>query len=132
LSRNTFGAALFEQLNASSTRLWRLKVEIRSAIQSGDYDTSLSSKEYELLCGNPQSSRIVRRRIPLPDNAKRTFRLAAKVFGTNFRPNVTGKQFRDFIAAAGASEKPYAPRTFCDIYVTDGELRLHIAAGKWG
>ena len=69
--------------------------------------------------------------ISLEANVKRTFRLAAKVWGADFKLSMSGTDFRDFIAAKKARNKLTHPRTFYEIEVTDNDMYLHTVAGMW-
>lgn len=108
-----------------------IKIEIRSTIRSGDYSTALADKEKELLGSTYLVPPPIAKFISLEANIKRTFRLASRVWGTDFKLRTGGNDFRDFIAAKEARNKLTHPRTFYEIEVTDNDMRLHTIAGMW-
>lgn len=108
-----------------------IKIEIRATIRSGEYSTPLSDKEKELLGTTYLVPPPVAKFISLEANVKRTFRLATKVWGTDFKLRTSGKDYRDFIAAKEARNKLTHPRTFYEIEVTDNDMYLHTVAGMW-
>ena len=108
-----------------------VKIEIRSTLRSGRYGTPLTDKETELLGSTYLVPPPVAKFISLESNVKRTFRLAAKVWGADFRLRTSGIEFRQFIAAKDARNKLTHPRTFYEIEVTDHDMHLHTVAGMW-
>ena len=108
-----------------------IKIEIRSTIRSGRFSPPLTDKEQELLGSTHLVPPPVAKFISLEANVKRTFRLAAKVWGADFTLSTSGTDFRDFIAAKEARNKLTHPRTFYEIEVTDDDIRLHTVAGTW-
>ena len=107
------------------------KIEIRSTVRSGMYSAPLTDKEQELLGSTYLVPPPVAKFISLEANIKRTFRLAAKIWATDFKLNTSGADFRDFVAAKEARNKLTHPRTLYEIEVTDNDMRLHTVAGRW-
>lgn len=108
-----------------------IKVETRAAIRHGRYTAPLSKKEQEtlvstFLIGGPKGKFL-----PLEQNIKRSFRLAAKVWGLDFRLALNGQDYADFLAAKDARNKLTHPRTFYDIEVTDRDMSCHTAGMLW-
>ncbi|MCG2579902.1 MAG: hypothetical protein KA296_03400 [Marinobacter sp.] len=108
-----------------------VKVEIRSTIRTGLYTGNLTQKEQDTLgplaiIGAPSGKFL-----PLDQNLKRTFKLAAKVWALNFSLSTDGEDFRDFLAAKKARNKLTHPRTAYDIEVTDYDMHCHTVAGMW-
>jgi hypothetical protein len=70
--------------------------------------------------------------LPLDQNIKRTFRLAAKIWQLkNFRLNTDGEDFQDFLRAKSARNRLTHPKTVYDIEVTDVDMHCHTIAGMW-
>jgi hypothetical protein len=108
-----------------------IKVEVRSTIRLGYYAQPLSLKEQEALgplaiIGSPKEKFI-----SLDHNIKRTFKLAAKIWGLNFRLPTDGAEFRAFLAAKSARNRLTHPRTFYDVEVNDRDMHCHTIAGAW-
>jgi hypothetical protein len=109
-----------------------IKVEIRSTIRSPDYIGELTPREIETLgflgvFGPSNNSKF----LPVDQNIKRTFKLAAKVWGLSFCLCTDGEDFRDFLAAKSARNRLTHPRTYYDIEVTDHDMHCHTIAGMW-
>lgn len=85
----------------------------------------------ELLSRTYLTQPLVSQSISLEENVRRTFRMAAKVYGVNFTLRTAGSEFRAFVGAKAAHEKPTQAATFFKIEVSDDEMFLHTAAGKW-
>jgi hypothetical protein len=70
--------------------------------------------------------------LPLDQNIKCTFRLAAKIWNLHgYRLSTSSQDFRDFLAAKSARNRLTHPRTFYDIEVTDYDMHYHTIAGMW-
>lgn len=109
-----------------------VKVELRSTVRLGYYpEHSLTSKERETLgplavIGAPSGKFL-----PLDQNLKRTFRIAAKAWAPTFRLATNGADFRNFLAAKSARNRLTHPRMFYDVQVTDLDMHCHtIACGR--
>jgi len=109
-----------------------IKWELRSTVRTGEFIGQLSDKERETL----GSLHVVGARddkfLPLDQNVKRTFRLAAKIWQLKeFRLNTHGEDFQDFLRAKSARNKLTHPKTVYDIEVTDHDMHCHTIAGMW-
>lgn len=110
-----------------------IKVEVRSELRLRRFTAPLSAKEQETL-GSTSLFNLwgpPGRFLPLEDNVKRTFRLANKVWGLDFRLALDGQDYRDFRAAKVARNKLTHPRTFYDIEVTDADMSCHTCGMMW-
>lgn len=109
-----------------------VKVELRSTVRTGLYpETSLTAKEREILVPLAVVGAPVGRFLPLDQNLKRTFKLAAKVWHLNFHLASSGEDFKDFLSAKSARNRLTHPRTFYDIEVTDHDMHCYTIAGMW-
>ena len=108
-----------------------VKVEIRSAIRTGAYSGKLTPKEQETLGSRLIVGAEPGKFLPLDQNIKRTFKLAAKVWDLSYRLSTDGEDFRDFLSAKSARNKLTHPRTFYDIEVNDYDMHCHTVAGVW-
>lgn len=109
-----------------------IKIELRSTIRLGRFrEDLLSSREIETLGSLSVISAPPGKFLPLDQNIKRTFKLAAKVWKLNFRLNTGGEDFRYFLAAKSARNRLTHPRTYYDIEVTDDDMHCYSAAGMW-
>jgi len=109
-----------------------LKVELRSTVRLGYYpENSLTPKDRETLGSLTIFDGSSGKFLPLDQNIKRTFKLAAKVWALQFRLSTNGEDFRDFIAAKSARNSLTHPRTFYDVQVTDLDMHCHTIAGMW-
>lgn len=109
-----------------------IKWELRSSVRAGQFAGQLSAKEQETL----GSLHVIGQRndsfLPLDQNIKRTFRLAAKVWQLRgFRLNTDKEEFRAFLAAKSARNRLTHPKTVYDIEVTDNDMHSHTVAGMW-
>lgn len=110
-----------------------IKVELRSTVRTGGFSGVLNEKELETLgplpiIGASQPGKF----LPLDSNVKRTFRLAAKIWGLkNFRLKTSDQDFQDFLTAKSARNRLTHPRTFHDIEVNDYDMHCHTTAGMW-
>ena len=110
-----------------------IKVEIRSNIRTGFCTPMLTEKEKETL-GSLYviGGRWGDKRLPLDANIKRTFRLAAKVWGlADYKLSTGGEDFKDFKSSKDARNCLTHPRTFYDIQVTDDDMRCHSSTYHW-
>lgn len=109
-----------------------IKVELRSTVRLGYYPESrLTPKELETLGPLFVISAAPGKFLPLDQNLKRTFRLAAKVWHLNFRLATSDENFADFRAAKSARNRLTHPRTYYDVEVTDHDMHCHTIAGMW-
>ncbi|WP_312915760.1 hypothetical protein [Stutzerimonas kunmingensis] len=108
-----------------------VKVEIRSTIRTGGYSGKLTPKEQETLGALVIFGAEPGKFLPLDQNLKRTFKLAAKVWNLSYRLSTDGEDFRDFLSAKSARNKLTHPRTFYDIEVNDYDMHCHTVAGMW-
>ncbi|MNF38902.1 hypothetical protein D3C84_198630 [compost metagenome] len=109
-----------------------LKVELRSTVRLGYYpENALTLKDRETLGSLTIFGRSSGKFLPLDQNIKRTFKLAAKVWALQFRLSTDGEDYRDFIAAKSARNSLTHPRTFYDVQVTDLDMHCHTIAGMW-
>lgn len=109
-----------------------VKVELRSTVRTGQYPaSSLTPNEQETMGPLAVIGAPVGKFLPLDQNLKRTFKLAAKVWQINFRLDTGGEDFRDFLSAKSARNRLTHPHTFYDVEVTDHDMHCHTIAGKW-
>ncbi len=108
-----------------------VKVELRSTIRRGYFKGTLTTKEQETLGSIDVFGARLEKFMPLEQNIKRTFKLAAKVWGLDFRLATGGEEFRDFIAAKSARNQLTHPRRLYDIEVTDRDMHCHTIAFLW-
>jgi hypothetical protein len=110
-----------------------IKVEVRSNIRTGFCAPDLTEKDKETLgslhvIGDRKSDK----QLPLDANIKRTFRLAAKVWGlSGYKLSTGGEDYVDFLRAKEARNRLTHPRTFYDIQVTDDDMHCHTTAYDW-
>lgn len=109
-----------------------VKAEVRTTVRTGLYPvSSLTQKEKETLGPLPIIGAAPGKFLPLDQNLKRTFKLAAKVWHLNFRLATGGEDFNDFLSAKSARNRLTHPRTFYDVQVTDHDMHCHTIAGMW-
>jgi hypothetical protein len=109
-----------------------VKVELRSTVRLDYYpEASLTPKERETLCPLAVIGAQPGKFLPLDQNIKRTFKLAAKIWHLKFGLTTGGDDFRDFLSAKSARNRLTHPRTFYDIEVTDHDMHCHTIAGMW-
>jgi len=104
--------------------------ELRSTIRSGVGMAELTPKDEETLgflgvVGTPTKF------LPVEQGLKRTFKLAARIWGLDFRLKTEGEYFRDFLAAKDARNRLMHPRTLQDVEVTDEDMACYTIAGQW-
>lgn len=104
--------------------------ELRSTIRSGVGMAELTAKDEETLgflgvVGTPTKF------LPVEQGLKRTFKLAAKIWGLDFRLETEGEYFRDFLAAKDARNRLMHPRTLHDVEVTDEDMACYTIAGQF-
>ena len=109
-----------------------IKWELRSSVRLGEFTGQISDREKETLGSlhvvGPRDDRF----LPLDQNIKRTFRLAAKIWQLKtFRLNTDGKEFQDFLRAKSARNRLTHPKTVYDIEVTDDDMHCHTIPGMW-
>ena len=109
-----------------------VKVELRSTVRTDLYpEASLTLKAREALDPLAVISAPSGKFLPLDQNLKRTFKLAAKIWHLNFSLATSGENFKDFLAAKSARNRLTHPRTFYDVEVTDHDMHCHTIAGMW-
>lgn len=109
-----------------------IKWELRSSVRKGFFTGRLSEKEQETLGSlhviGPRDDRF----LPLDQNIKRTFRLAAKLWKLKaFRLDTDGEEFRCFLLAKSARNRLTHPKTVYDIEVTDNDMHCYSVACMW-
>lgn len=109
-----------------------IKWELRSSIRTDEFTDPLSEREQETLGSlhviGPRHEKF----LPLDQNIKRTFRLAAKIWQLKkFRFNTDGEDFQDFLRAKSARNRLTHPKTVYDIEVNDHDMHCHTIAGMW-
>ena len=101
-------------------------------LQRKPEEFDLSEKERETLGPLQMIGGEPGKFLPLDQNLKRTFRIAAKVWELKeFSLDTHGADFQDFLAAKSARNKLTHPRTYYDIQVTDHNMHCHTIAGMW-
>ncbi|HIF5945797.1 TPA: hypothetical protein ACX3GK_004514 [Vibrio parahaemolyticus] len=108
-----------------------IKVEVRSSLRLERPNFELSKKEVELLGSLFAISENKGRQLPLEQNLKSTFKLAAKVWDLDFRLLTDSEDYRDFVIAKSFRNKLTHPKTYYDIEVTDDDMHYHATAGMW-
>ncbi|EGR4455656.1 TPA: hypothetical protein RUY86_003586 [Vibrio cholerae] len=108
-----------------------VKVEIRSSLRIEKTNFELSKKEKELLGSLSPVSKDKGRQLPLEQNLKSTFKLAAKVWDLDFQLNTDGEDYRDFIVAKSYRNKLTHPKTYYDVQVTDDDMHYYAVAATW-
>lgn len=108
-----------------------IKVEIRSSLRTERPDFELSKKEKDLLGSLSLISQSEMRQLPLEQNLKLTFKLAARIWELNFRLNSDGEDYRNFIIAKSYRNKLTHPKTYYDVEVTDDDMHYYAVAGEW-
>jgi len=110
-----------------------IKSEIRSTLRLEGGEDHLSEKELGILGGlsitpGPRGQKF----LPLEDNLKLTFKLAAKTWGlAEFQLDAGGESYREFLQAKEARNRLTHPRTYYDIQVTDEDMHCHTVAFQW-
>ncbi|WP_133493441.1 hypothetical protein [Alcanivorax sp. 24] len=128
--RRTTVRAIFALIEASAEII---KSEIRSTLRLEGGKDRLSQKELGVLGGlsitpGPRDQKF----LPLEDNLKLTFKLAAKTWGlAEFQLDAGGESYRDFLQAKDARNRLTHPRTYYDIQVTDEDMHCHTVAFYW-
>ena len=109
------------------------KWEIRSSIRLGDSSVELSDKDREILLEEKKrNGEVIKILIPVDENLKKTFRLAAKVWGLkNYSLNLEGEEYKDFLSAKKARNRLTHPRTYYDITVTDIDMHCYASSFLW-
>jgi len=109
-----------------------IKWELRSSVRLDEFTGQLSEREKETLGSLHVVGLHNDKFLPLDQNIKRTFRLAAKIWQLkNFRLNTDGEYFQDFLRAKSARNRLTHPKTVYDIEVTDVDMHCHTIAGMW-
>jgi hypothetical protein len=110
-----------------------IKVELRSTLRVEGGSETLSDKELKILGGlsfvpRPEKQKF----LPLEDNLKATFKLAAKIWRIDgLRLDCKGEGYRDFLIAKDARNCLTHPRKYYDIQVTDQNMHCHTVAFEW-
>lgn len=108
-----------------------IKIEIRCSLRLERPNFELSKKNRELLGSIYSTSPDKGRQVPLEQNLKSTFKLAATVWDLDFQLNSDGDDYRDFLIAKSYRNKLTHPKTYYDIEVTDDDMHYHAIAGMW-
>lgn len=109
-----------------------IKVELRSTVRCGHFTDPLSEKEKETLGSLHVIGLREDKFLSLDQNAKRTFRLANKIWKLkSFRLNTGTEDFQDFLRAKSARNRLTHPKTFYDIEVSDEDMHCHTIAAMW-
>ncbi len=122
--------AIFALIEAS---IEIIKSELRSTLRFKTDKDQLSEKELIALGGlsttpNPKTQKF----LPLEDNLKLTFKLAAKIWSlTEFQLDTSGENYREFLMAKDARNRLTHPKTYYDIQVTDEDMHRHTVAFQW-
>jgi hypothetical protein len=106
-----------------------IKVEIRAAVRRDGLP--LSDKELETLGTLKLVDKRPTKFLPLDQDVKRSFALASKVWGLDFRLTTDGEPFRSFIAAKSHRDRLAHPRTYYDIQVADLNMSHYSVAYIW-
>jgi len=126
--RRCVARAIFSYLEAA---IECVKVEIRSTVRRNNIAASLTKKEKETLetlsLVKPRATKF----LPLDQNLKRTFKLAAKVWQLTFRLSSDGEAFRSFLASKYARNLLMHPQEFYDIEVTDVDMHNYSTTYMW-
>lgn len=126
--RRCVARAVFSYLEAT---VECIKVEIRSTARSDNIALSLTEKDMEIL----ETLALVRPRptkfLPLDQNLKRTFKLAAKVWRLTYRLSSDGEAFHSFLASKHARDLLTHPRKCYDIEVTDADMHNYSTTYVW-
>jgi len=70
--------------------------------------------------------------VPVDENLKKTFRLAAKIWGLkNYSMKTEGKEYQEFLSAKNARNRLTHPRTYYDITVTDADMHCYASSFLW-
>lgn len=126
--RRCVGRAIFSYVEAA---IECVKVELRSSVRRSASSVQLTTREEETLGSLSGIKDGAARFLPLDDNIKRTFKLAAKVWGIKFRLETDGQEFREFLAAKSARNRLTHPRTYYDVEVTDRDMHSLTVAYMW-
>ena len=109
-----------------------IKVEVRSTIRTDQYRGALTDREKEALGPLTTMGAKPGRFLPLEQNPKRTFELAAKVWMLDeFELQTSGEAHSSFLTAKNARNRLTHPKTYYDIEVTDLDMHYHTVAGMW-
>ncbi|MGB3837023.1 hypothetical protein [Castellaniella sp.] len=110
-----------------------IKLEVRSNIRTELFTPDLTDKEKETLGSlHVIGDRRTDKQLPLDANIKRTFRLAAKIWGLDsYQLTTSGEGFVDFLRSKDARNRLTHPRTYYDIQVTDDDMHCHMIAYQW-
>ena len=108
-----------------------VKVEIRMSLKLEKSGYELNKKEKELLGSLSPIFIDKGRQISLKQNLKMTFKLAAKVWEIDFRPDSDGGDYRDFVIAKTNRNKLTHPKTYYDVEITDDDMHFYAEAVMW-
>lgn len=110
-----------------------LKFEIRSDLRLKYYSADLSPKEKEILYEEKEkngSKYCIF--IPIDQNVKKTFKLAAKVWNlTEYSINTESHEYQWFINTKETRNRLTHPRTYYDINITDKEMAYLAQSFEW-
>lgn len=108
-----------------------IKVELRSTVRMQDVQEELSKSELETLERLALIHLRSTRFLPLDQNVKRTFKLAAKLWEIDFRLSTDGESFRSFRTAKSARDALTHPKCYYDVEVTDLDMHHYSVAYEW-
>lgn len=128
--RRTTVRAIFALIEAS---VEIIKSEVRSTIRVEGGEDHLSKKELEVLGGLSITTRSRDQKLlPLEENLKITFKIAAKIWGlAEFQLDAGGEDYRDFLQAKGARNRLTHPKMYYDTQVSDEDMHCHTVAFRW-
>ncbi|TXH71097.1 MAG: hypothetical protein E6Q83_02515 [Thiothrix sp.] len=69
--------------------------------------------------------------LSLEKNLKRTFELAARIWGVNFKLDTCSESYKDFLAAKAARNCLTYPKTFYETQITDQDMYCYTVTGWW-
>jgi len=109
-----------------------IKVELRSSVRSKEYVGEFTERDMETLGSLGIFGAKSNKFLPIDQNLKRTFRLAAKLWGLGqFRLKTDGDEYREFLSAKHARNRLTHSRTFYDIEVTATDMHCHTSTALW-
>lgn len=108
-----------------------VKAEVKSAIRTGQFDAELTPKEMEVIGTLAIINGDSGRPMPVDDNIRKTFKIAAKVWDLDFKLDTRGNDFTTFKRAKNSRNRLVHPRTYYDIQVTKDDMYDYTIAGMW-
>lgn len=108
------------------------KWEINASVRRDETSIELSEKDREILLEQKKiNGEVIKILIPVDENLRKTFRLAAKVWGLKNYSMTEGKEYKEFRAAKKARNRLTHPRTYYDITVTDADMHCYASSFLW-